>query len=83
MAGYLENAQGRANTVVQVQAGMQVQPVVLVTSTGSFVNAGTATTIPPGVANTGGQPNAVVVPQAGTQIRAVCILDSSGAYVFA
>lgn len=83
MAGYLQNAQGRANAVVQVQAGMQVQPVVLVTAAGAFVNAGTATTIPPGVTNTAGRPNTVVVPQAGTQIRAVCVLDSSGAYVFA
>jgi hypothetical protein len=80
--GYLENAQGRANTVIQVQAGMQVEPVVLITATGSFVYPGTATTISPGLLNTAGQPNTVVVPQAGTQIRAVCVVDDTGAYVF-
>ena len=46
--GELTSASGRANTVVQIQAGMQVQPVVFVTSAGAFVNVGTATTIPAG-----------------------------------
>lgn len=80
--GELTSASGRANTVVQIQAGMQVQPVVFVTSAGAFVNVGTATTIPAGVTNTAGQPNTVALPQAGMQIRAVCVLDSTGAYVY-
>jgi hypothetical protein len=82
MAGHLENSQGRASTIVQVQAGIQVQAVVFVTSTGAFVNAGTATTVSPGVTNTGGQPNAVVVPQAGVQIKPMVVVDSTGAFVY-
>jgi hypothetical protein len=83
MSGELVNASGRASAVVQVQPGMQVEPVILVTAAGAFVNAGTATTIAPGLTNTAGRPNTVVVPQAGTQIRAVVVVDSSGQYVFA
>jgi hypothetical protein len=83
MAGELLNASGRSNAVVQVSGAVQVQAVVFVTSTGAFVNAGTATTIPPGLINTGGQPNAVVVPQAGMQIKPVVVVDSTGAFVYA
>lgn len=83
MAGFLVTASGRANTVVQVAAAMQVSPVILVTSSGAFVNAGTATTAAPGMTTTGGQPNTVVVPRAGTRIRPVVVVDSSGQFVYA
>ena len=81
--GTLVTGAGAANTVVAVQPGMHVKPVVLVSFAGALVTAGTAATTAPGLVTGAGPANAVAVVQPGMQVLPVVVVDGTGGYVYA
>jgi hypothetical protein len=83
MAGHLVTGAGAPDTVVAVQPGMHVRPVVLVTFAGALVTAGTAVTTAPGLVTGASPANAVVTVRPGMNVLPVVVVDGTGAYVYA
>ena len=81
--GTLVTGAGAANTVVAVQPGMHVKPVVLVSFAGALVTAGTAATTAPGLVTGAGAASAIVQVQPGMQVLPVVVVDGTGGYVYA
>ena len=80
--GTLVTGAGAATTVVAVQPGMHVRPVVLVSFAGALVTAGTAATAAPGLVTGAGPASATVQVQPGMQVLPVVVVDGTGGYVY-
>jgi hypothetical protein len=78
--GTLVTGAGAASTVVAVQPGMHVKPVVLVSFAGALVTAGTAVTAGAGLVTGAGAANATVQVQPGMKVLPVVVVDGTGAY---
>ena len=81
--GTLVTGAGAANTVMAVQPGMHVKPVVLVSFAGALVTAGTAATASAGLVTGAGPANTVIAVQPGMKVLPVVVVDGTGGFVYA